>query len=201
MHLLRSNGATSVFPEGPLQRRHNLQYVARGRGEREREVELHALPYAAWAAVVSLVSSVAPGSAPADLPACEAPRCVPIGHAIIMTSPLAAVGAGMSVEWRIGSGLHWIVESGTTGGCLAFELGPSSPAYRVKLVESDGILYGVHEFPDGRTRGIPCANATRLPNDAWALSYRCALHAREGGVGLLLVLPDAGIGPPVGTLP
>lgn len=149
---------------------------------------MHTLPLAAWAALVGLVGA----GAPADVatPACDAPTCHSVSHGFVMGPPLLAVQSGTAVEWR-GNGHHWFVESGTGGGCLSFKLSPDRSSYRLLFVVEDDELYAVHALPDGETQVLPCTGAITLPNGMIALRYSCALHAREGGLGLLLVTAAA----------
>ena len=150
---------------------------------------MHAIPYAAWVALVSIVGSVAPGAAPLDAAAelCEPPACVRISHNLLMNPPVTSVAEGAVVEWRTLGAHHWIVESGDDGGCLSFSLSEDRAYYRVSFLASEGVLYAIHKVPSGDFVPVACRGAFELPNGLWALRYSCALHGRAGGVGLLLV--------------
>lgn len=148
---------------------------------------LHNLPYAAWVAVVALVTGAAPGDV-ADVPACVLPLCVEVTHGFFMSRPIVAIRDGDAVQWRSEGGRHMLGESGGSA-CLPSALTPERPAARVAFTIDSGQLFSI-ERAGNATRTIACAGAIELPNGAFVLRYACAIHAREGGVGILLVSDD-----------
>lgn len=148
---------------------------------------MHNLAYAAWAAVASLLGASAPGDV-APIPACEAPSCVEVTHGLFMSRPILAVADGDAVQWRWESGRHLL---GDTGGnaCVSGALTPESPFVRVAFTIESGSLYAIEKVGN-ETRSLPCGGAFELPNGAFVLRYACALHAREGAVGIVVVTDD-----------
>jgi hypothetical protein len=124
----------------------------------------------------------------ADMP-CEPPECTVVTHGLMFSPLVSVVDAGNAVEWRTPAGTHWLIESGTSGGCLGFKLEQDDP-YRAFFIIDNDELYVAHTLPTGGVEIEQCRNAFSLPNGMMALRYSCGLHAREGGFGLLLVSPE-----------
>lgn len=136
------------------------------------------------------------GAVPADVAdACDAPECFIVTHGFLMSPPILVVPSGASVEWETGSSDHWFVEHGSTGGCLGFATDGDDPRERVRFIVDSDALFAVYKSPKGGYDVVQCTGAVVLPNGMAALRYECALHARGGGQGLLLVSPPSGEGP------